>query len=79
MPSDSGVTSSSSKPLTLPDSTPPCKHAPMATHSSGLMPLKGSDPVMVCTISCTAGMRLEPPTISTLRIFDTLTPESLIA
>ncbi len=42
MPSDSGVTSSSRRPFTLPDRTPACKHAPMATHSSGLMPLNGS-------------------------------------
>ena len=38
----------------------------MATHSSGLMPLKPSLPVSFLTISCTAGIRLEPPTISTL-------------
>ena len=29
MPSESGVTSSSSSPFTLPASTPPCRHAPM--------------------------------------------------
>ena len=38
----------------------------MATHSSGLMPLKGSLPVNFFTASTTAGIRLEPPTISTL-------------
>ena len=79
MPSDSGVTSSRSRPLTLPERTPPCRHAPMATHSSGLMPLKGSVPVMDWTRSCTAGMRLEPPTISTLLIWEMRTPESLMA
>jgi hypothetical protein len=36
-----------------------------ATHSSGLMPLKPSLPVRDLT-SCTAGMRLEPPTSRTL-------------
>ena len=45
MPRDSGVTSSSSRPLTSPPRTPPWMAAPMATHSSGLMPLKGSLPV----------------------------------
>ena len=79
MPSDSGVTSSSSSPFTLPQSTPACKHAPMATHSSGLMPLNGSEPVIDWTRSCTAGMRLEPPTISTLLICEMLMPESLMA
>ena len=79
MPSESGVTSSSSNPCTDPDRTPPCKHAPMATHSSGLMPLNGRVPVMDWTRSCTAGMRLEPPTISTLLIWAMETPESLMA
>ena len=79
MPSESGVTSSRSKPCTDPDRTPPCKHAPMATHSSGLMPLNGREPVMDWTRSCTAGMRLEPPTISTLLIWAMETPESLMA
>ena len=51
----------------------------MATHSSGLMPLKGRRPVTVCTSSCTAGMRLEPPTMSTLEIWLMDTPESLMA
>ncbi len=47
MPRDSGVTSSSSRPLTSPPSTPPWIAAPIATHSSGLMPLKGSLPMML--------------------------------
>ena len=51
MPRDSGVTSSSSSPFTLPDRTPACRHAPMATHSSGLMPLKGAVPVIWLTSS----------------------------
>ena len=79
MPRDSGVTSSSSSPFTLPDRTPACRHAPMATHSSGLMPLKGAVPVIWLTSSCTAGMRLEPPTIRTLLICEMVMPESLIA
>ena len=79
MPSDSGVTSSSRRPFTLPDRTPACKHAPMATHSSGLMPLNGREPVIDCTRSCTAGMRLEPPTMRTLLICEMDTPESLMA
>ena len=51
MPSDSGVTSSSSKSLTSPPSTPACTAAPMATHSSGLMPLNGSLPMKFFTAS----------------------------
>ena len=39
MPSESGVTSSKSTSLTSPARTPPCIAAPIATHSSGLMPL----------------------------------------
>ena len=44
-PRDRGVTSSNNKPSTSPPSTPACNAAPMATHSSGLMPLNGSLPV----------------------------------
>ena len=79
MPRDSGVTSRRRSPLTLPESTPPCRHAPMATHSSGLMPLKGVVPVIWLTSSCTAGMRLEPPTMRTLLICEIVMPESLMA
>ena len=39
MPRERGVTSSSSRPLPSPPSTPPWMAAPMATHSSGLMPV----------------------------------------
>ena len=66
MPRDRGVTSSSSSPFTSPVRTPACRAAPMATHSSGLMPLKGSLPVKFFTASWTAGIRLEPPTSRTL-------------
>ena len=45
MPSDSGVTSSSSTSLTSPFSTPAWTAAPMATTSSGLTALLGSLPV----------------------------------
>ena len=53
--------------------------APMATHSSGLMPLKGSLPVKFFTASTTAGIRLEPPTISTLARSEGFRPASDIA
>ena len=44
MPSDSGVTSSSSTSLTSPCSTPAWMAAPIATTSSGFTPLCGSRP-----------------------------------
>ena len=50
-PKERGVTSSSSKPSTSPPSTPAWIAAPMATHSSGLMPLNGSLPVNFFTAS----------------------------
>ena len=63
MPSDSGVTSSSSTSLTSPASTPAWMAAPMATTSSGLTPLCGSlPPNIFLTASTTAGMRVWPPT-----------------
>ena len=62
MPRDSGVTSRSRTSLTSPLSTPAWTAAPMATTSSGLTPLWGSLPVRDWTSSCTAGMRVEPPT-----------------
>ena len=82
IPRDRGVTSSSSRPLTSPVSTPACRAAPMATHSSGLMPLKGSLPVKfftASTMSCTAGIRLEPPTIRTLDRSEGFRPASDMA
>ena len=45
MDRDSGVTSRSSTSFTSPVSTPAWIAAPIATHSSGLMPLNGSLPV----------------------------------
>ncbi len=51
----------------------------LATHSSGLMPLKGSEPVKFFTASTTAGIRLEPPTISTLARSEGFRPASDMA
>ena len=68
MPSDSGVTSSSSTSLTSPCSTPACTAAPIATTSSGLTPLCGSLPKNCFTTSCTFGMRVMPPTRTTSSI-----------
>ena len=48
-----------------PASLPPCTDAPSATHSSGFRDLLGSLPVSLFTSSCTAGIRVEPPTRST--------------
>ncbi len=65
MPSDSGVTSSSSTSLTSPWRTPAWTAAPIATTSSGLTPLWGSLPKKVFTISWIFGMRVMPPTSTT--------------
>ena len=62
MPSESGVTSSSSTSLTSPFSTPPWIAAPIATTSSGLTPLCGSLPKSCFTVSWILGMRVWPPT-----------------
>ena len=56
IPKDNGVTSKSNTSFTSPPNTPPCIAAPIATHSSGLIPLKGSFPVIRFTASMTAGM-----------------------
>src|SRR5256885_8056725 len=63
-PSDSGVTSSSSTPLTSPARTAPWIAAPTATTSSGLTPLCGSLSKISVTICWTRGIRVEPPTRS---------------
>ena len=55
MPSDSGVTSSSSTSFTSPASTPPWTAAPIATTSSGFTPLCGSLPKKSFTSCCTFG------------------------
>ena len=62
MPSESGVTSSSSTSFCSPVSTAPWIAAPIATTSSGLTPLFGSLPKNSFTISWIFGMRVEPPT-----------------
>mmetsp|Transcript_12715 Transcript_12715/g.40713 ORF Transcript_12715/g.40713 Transcript_12715/m.40713 type:complete len:266 (+) Transcript_12715:70-867(+) len=66
-PSESGVTSSSSRSFVSsppsPERMPPWTAAPKATASSGLMPLLGSLPLKKSLSSCrTFGMRVEPPT-----------------
>ena len=68
IPNDNGVTSSNTKSLTSPDNTPPWIAAPIATHSSGLIPLSGSFPVIFLTISWTHGTLVDPPTNKTLEI-----------
>ena len=68
MPSESGVTSSRSTSLTSPLRTPAWMAAPTATTSSGLTPLCGSLPISSLTFSCTAGMRVMPPTRTTWSI-----------
>ena len=76
MDRDSGVTSMrmmscAAEETTMPlpglpaASLPPCSAAPSATHSSGFIALLGVLPVILRTISCTAGMRVLPPTSST--------------
>ena len=62
IPSDKGVTSNNKISVTPPPSTPPCKAAPIATASSGLTSLRGSLPKNSCTVSCTLGIRVCPPT-----------------
>src|SRR5450759_3932985 len=79
IPSDSGVTSSSSTSLTSPFSTPPWMAAPTATASSGLTSLRGSLPKNSLTLSCTFGMRVWPPTRITSSISESLMPASLTA
>jgi len=65
IPSESGVTSSNNTSFTSPRNTPACTAAPTATTSSGFTVRFGSLPVIDCTRSCTAGMRVEPPTMMT--------------
>ncbi len=70
MPSDSGVTSSSSSDLVAslpwPVRMAACTAAPYATASSGLMDLLSALPLKNAVSSaCTLGMRVEPPTSTT--------------
>ncbi len=64
---DNGVTSRSkiSPAPASPANLPPWIEAPSATHSSGFKDLLGSLPVNCLTLSCTAGIRVEPPTNNT--------------
>ena len=74
-------------PMTEDDFTLPAAHqkirrwiaAPIATHSSGLMPLNGSLPVTFFTASCTAGILVDPPTRITFERSLLVTPASAIA
>ncbi len=81
MDRDSGVTSRSriSPAPASPASLPPCTEAPMATHSSGFRDLLGSLPVICLTLSCTAGIRVEPPTSSTCPRSELVSPASFMA
>ena len=65
IPKVNGVTSSSNTSLTSPPKTPPWIAAPIATTSSGLIPLLGSLPKKLLTATWTAGMRVMPPTSTT--------------
>mmetsp|Transcript_10833 Transcript_10833/g.37745 ORF Transcript_10833/g.37745 Transcript_10833/m.37745 type:complete len:229 (+) Transcript_10833:671-1357(+) len=70
-PIDSGATSSSSRSSSLDDLSEPDRMAawtvaPNATASSGLIALHGSLPLKkLCSMFCTLGMRVEPPTSTT--------------
>ncbi len=62
MPSDSGVTSSSTRSLISPWMMPAWIAAPTATTSSGLMSRLGWRPKNSATVRATSGMRVCPPT-----------------
>ena len=79
IPNDSGVTSSNTRSLTSPERTPPWIAAPIATHSSGFIPLSGSFPVIFFTASWTHGTLVDPPTNNILWISFAVTPASFIA
>ena len=78
---DNGVTSRRrmSPAPASPANLPPWIEAPIATHSSGLIPLNGSLPVHCFTLSCTAGILVEPPTNNTLLNSEALRPASFNA
>ena len=79
MPRLNGVTSSSRTSLTSPLSTPACRLAPSATTSSGFTLLLGSLPLVSSrTTSETAGMRVEPPTMTIWSMSATEMPASLM-
>ena len=62
IPNESGVTSNKRTSFTSPLKTPPWIAAPTATTSSGFTPLLGAFPKNFSTASCTAGIRVDPPT-----------------
>ena len=62
IPRPSGVTSNNNTSFTSPVNTAPWIAAPSATTSSGLTPRFGFLPKNFSTISCTLGIRVEPPT-----------------
>ena len=68
IPSESGVTSSNNTSLTSPPNTPAWIAAPIATHSSGLIPLNGVTGISFESASTTQGTRVEPPTKTTFEI-----------
>ena len=79
IPRERGVTSRSTTSLTSPLRTAAWIAAPTATTSSGLTPLFGSLPKILCTRSCTVGMRVMPPTRITSSISPGARPASLSA
>ena len=76
IPRFNGVTSSNTTSPTLlsPLRIAPWIAAPWATASSGLTPFEGSFPKNFFTASCTAGIRVVPPTrrISSISVLDNL-------
>ena len=70
MPSDSGVTSSSSISRLPVTRMSACTAAPSATTSSGFSSLCGVRPKSSPTSRRTSGMRVEPPTSTTSSICD---------
>ena len=76
MPSERGVTSSSSISVLLPASISACTAAPRATTSSGFSLSCTSCPKKSRTLSFTNGTRVLPPTITTASICSFFTPAS---
>ena len=79
MPSESGVTSSSSISRLPVIRMSACTAAPSATTSSGLSSLCGVRPNSSPTSRRTSGMRVEPPTSTTSSICDASRPASASA
>ena len=68
IPNVRGVTSSKRTSVTpsSPTIIPACRAAPIATASSGLIPLNGALPTSFSIACCTAGTLVDPPTSNTL-------------